>query len=111
MAGFQTLRATYKILDNGQMAPKEEFQIDNDTFALVKNIKAELYDTAVSSYREIRIPAGEKLTLYKTDMKEKLYFKRKNVDKGYIKIKFIDIYEGFSVDGINLTDYFDGPER
>jgi len=110
LIGFQTLTTIYEISSNGQMLQAEEFKINNDTFSVTNSIEVKIYDSDISDYREIKIPEGERLTFYKTNMKDKLYFKRDNGDEGYIEIIFIDTYEGFSVNGINLVDYFDGSE-
>lgn len=110
LVGFQTLTTIYKVSNDGQMIQVEEVKINNDTFSVINSIEAKIYDSDINDYREIEIPEGERLTFYKTNMKDKLYFKRDNGDEGYIEIIFIDTYEGFSVNGIDLVDYFDGSE-
>lgn len=110
LIGFQKLTAIYVISDNGEIVQKEEFVIGNDTFSLVKDMPVKVYNPGLKDYRETKIPAGEQLTFYKTDMNSRLYFKRNNDEEGYIEIKFINNYDGFSVNGIGLVDYFDGKE-
>lgn len=110
LIGFQTLTTIYKISSDGQMIQAEEFKINNDTFSVTNSIEAKIYDSDISDYREIKIPEGERLTFYKTNMKDKLYFKRDNGNEGYIEIIFIDTYEWFSVNGMDLVEYFDGSE-
>jgi len=110
LIGFQTLTTIYKISSDGQMIQAEEFKINNDTFSVINSIEAKIYDSDISDYRKIKIPEGERLIFYKTNMKDKLYFKRDNGNEGYIEIIFIDTYEWFSVNGMDLVEYFDGSE-
>lgn len=110
LVGFQDLTATYKISNDGSIKQTGEFGISNDTFLLVKNIEANLYNPDMDNYVKTEIKAGERLTFYKTDMKDKLYFERNNGDNGYIEMQFIDTYQDFSVNGLDLVDYFDKSE-
>lgn len=117
LAGFEMLTTTYKISDDGQMLQDGDYEISSDganngssRFTLVKDIKANLHDQASDTYIKTDIPAGEGLTLYKTNLKDKLCFKMDNGAEGYIEIAFISTNKGFSADGTSLADYFDKSE-
>lgn len=117
LAGYEMLTTTYSIADDGQMVQDGDYEISSDgankgssRFTLVKDIKANLYDSASGAYTETDIAKGEGLTLYRTNMKDKLYFKTDKGDIGYIVMEFINTDKGFSVDGTSLADYFDKSE-
>lgn len=117
LAGFQMLTAVYNISEHGQMVREGDYEISSGganngsgRFTLVKDIKVNLYEPADGTYKAATVSAGEGLTLERTNMKDRLYFKTDSGEKGYIEIVFINSNEGFSVDGTNLTDYFNKSE-
>lgn len=109
--GFQTTTDLYLIntdfsLSNGE----RNCTISTSGNTLVKNMAAYKYNEETGKYEISTYKAGEVIYVYETDMKNIIYFRTKDNEKGYMYvIKSEEDYE-FYIGDERLVDYFDKEE-